>query len=164
MHNARFRLMSGLAGATLCLFAAASYGQTPTTTTGSPNAQAQGTQPSTTTGNAATPAPTDQGTTNDAVTRTTATDVSTTNTTWTFPGGTLGILAVAVIVLLVLFAVFRGRDRTVIRETSTSSSAASPAPRNVGPGTAAGDRSLNPRTASGTGTNTGGTSDPNARL
>ena len=34
MHNVRFRLMAGLAGATLCLFAATSYGQNPNTTTG----------------------------------------------------------------------------------------------------------------------------------
>jgi hypothetical protein len=108
-----------------------------------------------------TAAPTDNGTT------VTGTDVTTTtSTTRTFPGGFWGIIAVAVIVLLILFSLFRGRDRTVVRETSTSSTNSVPVNRNVSTGTAVGDRSLNPRTASGTGTssNPGGTNDPNTRL
>ncbi|HEX9248362.1 MAG TPA: hypothetical protein VF856_02615, partial [Gemmatimonadaceae bacterium] len=67
MSNARFKLMAGLAGATLCLFAVSSYGQSNAQTTppaaagtaGSVDQQqpaptTQGTQP-TTTGTATTP-------------------------------------------------------------------------------------------------------------
>jgi hypothetical protein len=178
MHNGRFRLMASLAGATLCLFAVSANSQTPTTTpaptgtsgTYAPDAQGTGNASTPTTGttdpNAAvtapqTAAPTDNGTT------VTGTDVTTTtSTTRTFPGGFWGIIAVAVIVLLILFSLFRGRDRTVVRETSTSSTNSVPVNRNVSTGTAVGDRSLNPRTASGTGTssNPGGTNDPNTRL
>jgi hypothetical protein len=175
MHNVRFRLMAGLAGATLCLFAAKSYGQnTNTPTTAGTTAQPTGTDAGTvgaqtgTTGNANAQATPDAGaTTTGTVTGTTATDAVTTTTTTTrsFPGGTLGILAVAVLVLLVLFAVFRGRDRTVVRETYASSSTTTPAPgtRNVTTGTVSEDRmNLNSRAASGTGT-PGGINDPNAR-
>jgi hypothetical protein len=169
MHNSRFRLMAGLAGATLCLFAVTTYGQNtntaPTGAAGAGSVTTQTTpgdataQPPATTGTNATPS-TAAGTTDGTITRSTATDVSTTTTTTSFPGGLLGIFAVVVLVLLVLFAVFRGRDRTVVRETYASSSTA----RNVGPGTAADDRmNLNPRAASGTGTNSGGPNDPNAR-
>jgi hypothetical protein len=88
---------------------------------------------------------------------------TTTTTTRSFPGGTLGMLAVAVLVLLVLFALFRGRDRTVVRETYASSSTAAPGTRNVATGTASDDRmNLNSRAASGTGTQTG-MNDPDAR-
>jgi len=119
MRDARSRLMSGLAGATLCLFAAAIYGQNTNTTT---------------------------------------------TTTRSFPGGALGMLAVAVLVLLVLFALFRGRDRTVVRETYASSSTTSPGARNVATGTASDDRmNLTSRAASGTGTTNGGMNDPSAR-
>jgi hypothetical protein len=166
MHKARFGLMAGLAGATLCLFAVTGYAQNPTTdpTAGTATPQAttpapQTTEPATTTGTATTPTVT--GTESQ-----TATDVTTTtSTTRTFPGGTLGIVAVAVIVLLVLFALFRGRDRTVVRETYASSSAtAPPASRTASTGTAADDRlNVNSRAASGTGTNSGGMNDPNAR-
>jgi hypothetical protein len=175
MHNARFRLMAGLAGATLCLFAATSYGQYPNTTTGTAGTATQptgtagtttlGTQPGTTTGTANTPAPAAGTTTTGTATGSTATDaVTTTNTTTrTFPGGTLGILAVAVLVLLVLFALFRGRDRTVVRETYASSSTTAPGTRTVTTGTASDDRmNLNSRAASGTGNQTG-MNDPNAR-
>jgi hypothetical protein len=175
MHNARFRLMAGLAGATLCLFAATSYGQNPNTTTGAAGTTAQptgtdagttvGAQPGTTTGNASTQATPDAGTTTGSTVGTTATDAvtTTTTTTRTFPGGTLGMLAVAVLVLLVLFALFRGRDRTVVRETYASSSTTAPGTRNVTTGTASDDRmNLNSRAASGTGTQTG-MNDPDAR-
>jgi hypothetical protein len=173
MHNVRFKLMAGLAGATLCLFAATSYGQNQNATTGTatqPTGSTAGTttlgaQPGTTTGSASTPATPDAGTTTTGtVTGTTATDaVTTTTTTRTFPGGTLGILAVAVLVLLVLFALFRGRDRTVVRETYASSSTTSPGTRTVATGTASDDRmNLNSRAASGTGNQTG-INDPNAR-
>ena len=73
------------------------------------------------------------------------------------------MLAVAVLVLLVLFALFRGRDRTVVRETYASSSTTSPGTRNVATGTASDDRmNLNSRAASGTG-NQSSVNDPNAR-
>jgi hypothetical protein len=170
MRNARFGLMAGLAGATLCLFAVTSYAQNPTT---DPNA-GTATPQATGTGTATTPQTTQPATTGTGTTpgvtgtesRTTATDVTTTtSTTRTFPGGVLGIVAVAVIVLLVLFALFRGRDRTVVRESYASSSAAAPpASRTVSTGTAADDRlNVNSRAASGTGTNSGGMNDPNAR-
>ena len=173
MHNVRFKLMAGLAGATMCLFAATSYGQNQNATTGTatqPTGSTAGTttlgaQPGTTTGSASTPATPDAGTTTTGtVTGTTATDaVTTTTTTRTFPGGTLGILAVAVLVLLVLFALFRGRDRTVVRETYASSSTTLPGTRTVATGTASDDRmNLNSRAASGTGNQTG-INDPNAR-
>jgi hypothetical protein len=176
MHNVRFRLMAGLAGATLCLFAATTYGQNPNTTTGTAGTTTQptgsnagtavGAQPGTTTGTANTPATPDAGiTTTGTVTGTTATDAvtTTTSTTRSFPGGTLGMLAVAVLVLLVLFALFRGRDRSVVRETYASSSTTSPGARTVTTGTASDDRmNLNSRAASGTGTQSG-VNDPNAR-
>jgi hypothetical protein len=167
MHNARFRLMAGLAGATLCLFAAASYGQNTNTTTGTAGTATQptGTAAGTTTGTANTPAPDAGTTTTGTGTGSTATDAvtTTTTTTRTFPGGTLGILAVAVLVLLVLFALFRGRDRTVVRETYASSSTTAPETRGVATGTASDDRmNLNSRAASGTGDQTG-MNDPKAR-
>jgi len=160
--------MAGLAGATLCLFAAASYGQTTTTPTGAAGTTTQptGANAGTTTGDASIQATPDAGTTTTgAVTGTTASDAvtTTTTTTRTFPGGTLGMLAVAVLVLLVLFALFRGRDRTVVRETYASSSTTAPEARNVTTGTASDDRmNLNSRAASGTGTQSG-INDPDAR-
>ena len=166
MHNVRFRLMAGLAGATLCLFAVTSYGQNTNTPTGTNAGTTVGAQPGTTTGTANTQATPDAGaTTTGTVTGTTATDAvtTTTTTTRTFPGGTLGMLAVAVLVLLVLFALFRGRDRTVVRETFASSSTTTPATRNVATGTASDDRmNLDSRAASGPGSETG-INDPNAR-
>jgi cell division protein FtsN len=173
MNNARFRLMAGLAGATLCLFAATAYGQTPNATTSAPATTSQPTgnaagtaTPDAQTGAANTQVTPDAGTTTTGtVTGTTATDAVTTTTTTTrsFPGGTLGMLAVAVLVLLVLFALFRGRDRTVVRETYASSSTTGPGTRNVTTGTASDDRmNLNSRAASGTGTQSG-INDPNAR-
>lgn len=154
MHNARFRVMAGLAGATLCLFAVTSYAQTPTTT------GAAGTDASAQTTPAPTTTPTDQATT--PATDQGITTTTTTTETWSFPGGTLGILAVAVLVLLVLFALFRGRDTTtVVKETYT---ATPPVTRSTGTGNAADDRlNVNSRAASGTGTNSGGINDPNAR-
>ena len=155
MHNARFRLTAGLAGATLCLFAVTSYSQTPTTT-GSPDASAQ-TTPAT---QPATPAPT--GTATDPAVP--VTDITTTETTtWSFPGGIWGILAAAAVVLLIFLALFRGRDKTVVKETYVAPNTG-PTTRTVSTGTAFGDRDLNPRAASGPGTTgTGGMSDPNPR-
>jgi hypothetical protein len=158
MYNARARLMAALAGATLCLFAVTSYAQSPTTTTGAPDASAQApAQPST-------PAP--SGTATDPLV--TGTDVVTTTetTTWSFPGGIWGILAVALLAIFILFAVFRGRKTTVVNETYVSPNTG-PGARNVGTGTAAGDRNLSPRAASGTEPGTrGGVNEPppNTRL
>jgi hypothetical protein len=74
----------------------------------------------------------------------------------------LGILAVAVIVLLLLFGLFRGRDRTVVKETYVTPPATGS--RTASTGTASDDRmNLNSRAASGPGTNQGGANDPNAR-
>ncbi|MFL5609847.1 MAG: hypothetical protein ACJ78G_03980 [Gemmatimonadaceae bacterium] len=171
MQHARFRLMASLAGATLCLFAATAYSQNPTTTnaptatpgTATPDAQATGdatTQPNATTAAPApqTATPSDNGTS----LTTTATDVTTsTETARGFPGGFWGIVAVAVLVLLVLFALLRGRDRTVVRDRDTY--VASNTSRTVGTGTAVGDRNLNPRTASGTDTTPGGMNEPPPR-
>jgi hypothetical protein len=150
MLNARFRVMAGLAGATLCLFAVTTNAQTPATT--ETDAAAQTTPaPTTPTDQATTPATTDQQVT---------TTNTTTTETWSFPGGTLGILAVAVLVLLVLFALFRGRDSTtVVKESYTTTP---PVTRSSGIGTAD-DRNINSRAASGPGTNSGGMNDPNAR-
>ena len=149
MLNARFRVMAGLAGATLCLFAVTTNAQTPATTGADASAQ---TTPAPTT-------PTDQATTPAATDQQVTTTNTTTTETWSFPGGTLGILAVAVLVLLVLFALFRGRDSTtVVKETYT----APPVTRSSGIGTAD-DRNINSRAASGPGTNSGGMNDPNAR-
>ncbi len=162
MHNSRFRMMAGLAGATLCLFAVTSYGQNPNTpTTAAPTAA--GTVNAQSTAGAATQPGTPSDAANAPTTTTgttsTATDVTTTTaTTRTFPGGMLGIFAVVVLVLLALFALFRGRDRTVVRESYTSTNTT----RNVG--TAADDRmNLNSRAASGPGTTNGGINDPNPR-
>ena len=157
MHNARFRLMTALAGATLCAFAATSYGQNTNTTT---DAQGAATTAAPTQA-APTPTATDQAGT---VTPSTSAQTSTTTTTWSFPCGTLGIVAVAVLVLLALFALFRGRDRTVVRETYASSSSTTPGTRNVSTGTTSDDRlNVNSRAASGPGTSNTGINDPNAR-
>ena len=155
MHDARFRLMAGLAGVTLCLFAVTSYGQTPTTT-GSPDAAATQTTPGTQPTTPVTPAPTDQ--------TAPVTDITTTETTtWSFPGGIWGILGAAALVLLILFALFRGRSTTVVKETYVAPNTG-PTTRTSGMGTAVGDRTLNPRAASGPGTTgTGGVNDPNPR-
>jgi len=165
----RFRLIAGLAGTTLCLFAISGYAQntnTPGTTT-DPGATGSVSAPQTGTaaGGAQTPAPTSTGggTVTGTETRTAATDATTTTTTTSFPGGVLGILAVAVLILLVLFALFRGRDRTVVRESSTSSSTAAPSGRVTGSSATADDRVATSRAASGTGTTSGGMNDPNAR-
>ena len=168
MHKARFRVMAGLAGATLCLFAVAANGQNPTTTTptGAAGAgvDAQTAQPTTPAPTIQTaPAPAPATTDANGTITSTATDVSTTtSTTRTFPGGMLGILAVAVLVLLLLFGLFRGRDRTVVRDTYV---ATPPVTRTVTTNTTADDRmNLNSRAASGPGTNPGaGMNDPDAR-
>lgn len=158
MRNARLRLMAGLAGA-LCLFAATSYAQNPTTTGSAQTPTA--TTPAPTATDQTTPTPTDAGT-SATVTQSSQTDaVTTTTTTRSFPGGMLGILAVAAIVLLLLFGLFRGRDKTVVKETYVTPPATN---RTVTTGTTADDRmNLNSRAASGPENNPGGMNDPNAR-
>jgi len=160
-----------IGGAALCVFAATSYAQDPNNPPAGTDPAAQtaapttSAQPATPTGDASVPAPADQGTTNSTVTRSTATDVATTDTTTTsFPGGVWGILAVAVLVILALFGLFRGRDRTVVRDTYTTDTVNPPVvtTRSTGMGTAAGDRTLNTRVASSTET-TRVVNDPNAR-
>jgi len=171
MKKARLRVMAGLAGATLCLFAVTTYAQNTNTPATTPDQSAQTaapttTQPSTPTGQAATPAPpaADANTSNGTVT-TTATDVATTDTTTrSFPGGFWGIVAVAVVVLLVLFGLFRGKDRTVVKDTYVTTNATTPNTRSTGMGTtASGDRVITQRVASGTETTTTRVNDPNAR-
>ena len=71
MNNARLRLMAGLAGVTLALYAAAGYGQntTPTTTGGAattPTADQSAQQP---TGSANTPAMKTKANGSDAISR-----------------------------------------------------------------------------------------------
>ena len=161
MHNARFRVMAGLAGATLCLFAVTAYAQNPTTTTTDPNAQVT-TQPTTTPTDQATTPPTT--TTDQSAVSQTTTEGTTTTTTRSFPGGTLGILAVAVVVLLLLFGLFRGRDKTVVKDTYVANPPVTGS-RTVTTSTTTDDRmNLNSRAASGPGTSSsGGMNDPNAR-
>jgi hypothetical protein len=166
MKKARLRVMAGLAGATLCLFAVTTYAQNTNTPATTPDQSAQTaapttTQPSTPTGNATTTAPpaADANTSNGTITST-ATDVTTTDTTTrSFPGGFWGILAVAVVVLLVLFGLFRGKDRTVVKDTYVSTNT-TPNTRSTGMGTASGDRVVTQRVASGTETTTK-VNDPN---
>ena len=165
MHNARFRVMAGLAGATLCLFAVTAYAQNPPTTTTDPNAQAGGavtTQPTTTPTDQATTPPTT--TTDQSAVSQTTTEGTTTTTTRSFPGGTLGILAVAVVVLLLLFGLFRGRDKTIVKDTYVANPPVTGS-RTVTTSTTTDDRmNLNSRAASGPGTSSsGGMNDPNAR-
>ena len=124
MHNARFRVMAGLAGATLCLFAATSYAQNTDPATGNSaqtgSAAPSTAQPTTPSGDATTPPATDQGTTNGTIT-TTGSQTTTDTTTTTFPGGVWGIVAVAAVILLVLFSLFRGRGKTVVKDTYVTS-------------------------------------------
>ena len=165
MHNARFRAMSGLAGATLCLFAVTAYGQSQTTTGAAGTGGAATTQTAAPTNPPAsdqtTPAPATTDA-NGSITST-ATDVSTTTTTTrSFPGGMLGILGVAVLVLLLLFGLFRGRDRTVVRDTYVATPPVT-GTRTVTTSTTDDRMNLNSRAASGPGTTPGGMNDPDAR-
>ena len=162
MHNARFRVMAGLAGATLCLFAVTSHAQNtdPATTSAPTTTQTPTAQPSTPTGDASTPAPTDQ-TTQGTIT-TTGSQTSTETTTTSFPGGVWGIIAVAAVILLVLFGLFRGKDKTVVKDTYVNNP---PATRTSSTGTA-NERVVTSRAASPSGTTettTRTTNDPNAR-
>ena len=166
MNNARLRLMAGLAGVALAFYAAAGYSQNTTPTTGgaatTPTTDQSAQQP---TGSANTPATGTQSapTGTDATigtssrTTTTATDISTTQpTTTTFWLSGWGIVAIAVVAILLLWAIFGRRDRTVVRDSYSSSSTS----RNVGP---TNERVVSPRAASGTETTTR-TTDTDTRL
>jgi hypothetical protein len=162
MHNARLRVMAGLAGATLCLFAVTSYAQNTDPAAGtSAQTGAQTTaQPPAPTGDNTAQPPADAGTTNGTIT-TTGSQTTTETTTTSFPGGIWGIAAVAVVVLLVLFGLFRGRDTTVVKDTYVTADSP-PVTRSSGMGTAD-DRVVTSRAASATETTTTRSSDPNAR-
>ncbi|HJQ09903.1 MAG TPA: hypothetical protein VJ840_02635 [Gemmatimonadaceae bacterium] len=147
MDSLRLRLTAGLAGVTLAVFAATSYGQQTTTpTTGGTTADqsAPAAQPSS-------PAPTTGGT--DATigtssrTTTTATDVTTTTPSTTFWLGPWGIAAIAVVAILLLWAIFGRRgDRTVVRDSYSTTNTTRTAPTN--------ERIVSPRAASGSETTT----------
>ena len=154
MNNARLRLMAGLAGVTLAFYAAAGYGQNTTPTTGgaatTPTTDQSAQQPTANppaTGTQAAPS-TDATIGTSSRTTTTATDISTTQpTTTTFWLSGWGIVAIAVVAILLLWAIFGRRDRTVVRDSYSSSSTT----RNVGP---TNERVVSPRAASGTETTT----------
>ncbi len=147
MDSLRLRLTAGLAGVTLAVFAATSYGQqtnTPTTGGGATVDQsAPAAQPST-------PAPTggtDATIGTSSRTTTTATDVTTTTPSTTFWLGPWGIAAIAVVAILLLWAIFGRRgDRTVVRDSYSTSSSTRTAPTN--------ERVVSPRAASGSETTT----------
>lgn len=153
MDKLRLRLMAGLAGITLA-FAASAYAQNATPATGG------ATQP--TADQAAPPAQQQAAPTGDATigtqsrTTTTATDVTTTTpTTTTFWLGPWGIAAIAVVAILLLWAIFGRRDRTVVRDSYSTTTTRSTAPTN--------ERVVSPRAASGTETTTR-VSDTDTRL
>ena len=162
MDKLRLRLMAGLAGITLA-FAASAYAQNATPATGgatqptadqaAPPAQQQGTV----SGSANTQAaPTDATIGTESRTTTTATDVTTTTpTTTTFWLGPWGIAAIAVVAILLLWAIFGRRDRTVVRDSYSTTTTRSTVPTN--------ERVVSPRAASGTETTTR-VSDTDTRL
>ena len=153
MDNARLRLMAGLAGVTLALFAATSYGQNTSTPTAgggavSPPAADQSAQPSTSGSANTQAAPTGDATIGTSSrTTTTATDVTTTSpSTTTFFLGPWGIAIIALVAILILWAIFGRRDRTVVRDTYSTSATTRTVPTN--------ERIVSPRAASGTETTT----------
>lgn len=164
MQKARLWVMAGLSGATLCLFAATSYAQNtdPAAATSAQTGAQTTAQPAAPTGdNTAQPAA-DPGTSNGTIT-TTGSQTTTETTSFSFPGGVWGIAAVAVVVLLVLFSLFRGRDTTVVKDTYVTADSP-PVTRTSGMGTS-NDRIVTSRAASGpeTTTTTTRSSDPNAQ-
>ena len=156
MEKLRLRLMVGLAGATLA-FAATSYAQNTNApaTGGAVSTQPTADQsvPSTQQPDAATSAnqaaPTGDATIGTSSrTTTTATDVTTTTPSGSFWLGPWGIAAIAVVALLLLWAIFGRRDRTVVRDTYSTSSTTRTG--TVPPN----ERVVSPRAASGTETTT----------
>ena len=157
MNKSRSRLMAGLVALTFAAFAAPSFGQntnTPATTGGSvstPTADQATPAPqdqSTPTGSANTqatpPTGTDAGATIGTSSRTTTTDVTTTQpTTTTFWLSGWGLLAIAIVAILVLWAIFGRRSRTVVSDNySTTTRNYGTAPTN--------ERIVSPQAASGT--------------
>ena len=156
MNKSRSRLMAGLAALMLAGFAATSYGQntnTPATTGGSVSTPADqsapAAQPATPTGSANTQAA-PAGTGTDATigtssqTTTTASDVTTTQpATTTFWLTGWGLAAIAVVAILLLWAIFGRRNRTVVNDNYSTST------RNYGTAPTT-DRVVSPQTASGT--------------
>ena len=162
MDTLRLRLMAGLAGITLA-FAASAYAQNPTPTTSAPQPTADQSAPpaqqqGTVSGSANTQAaPSDATIGTESRTTTTATDVTTTTpTTTTFWLGPWGIAAIAVVAILLLWAIFGRRDKTVVRDSYSSTTTRSTAPTT--------ERVVSPRAASGTETTTTRVSDTDTRL
>jgi len=165
MDNSRLRLTAVLAGAALALFAVTSSAQNTSTPTTSGSAAAptadQSAAPQTGTTNTPTAqsAPstgTDAGATIGTTSRTTtsATDVTTTSpTTTTFWLSPWGLVAIAVVAILILWAIFGRRDRTVVRDSYSSSTTTRPT----------NERIVAPRAASGTETTTR-TTDTDTRM
>ena len=168
MHNGRFRLMTAVAGAAMCLFAATSYGQNTQTTTGTTTTDPASAQTTAAPTNPGTQAGT-QTTTPDAGAVTTPIDntapvvdnTTTDNGRRGFPWGLLGLLG--------LLGLAKKGDREVVRRDTYV------APATTGrttTGVGSGDRmDLNSRAASGTGgagsgsgsSGTSGMGDPGAR-
>ena len=155
MNRSRSRLMAGLAALTLAGFAATSYGQntnTPATTGGSVSTPADqsapAAQPVTPNASANTQAAPSTGT--DATvgtssqTTTSATDVTTTQpATTTFWLTGWGLAAIAVVAILLLWAIFGRRSKTVVSDSYSTTS------RNYGTAPTT-DRVVSPQAASGT--------------
>jgi len=156
MNKSRSRLMAGLVALTLAGFAATSYGQntnTPATTGGSVSTPADqsapAAQPATPNASANTQAAPSTGT--DATvgtssqTTTSATDVTTTQpaTTTTFWLTGWGLAAIAVVAILLLWAIFGRKSRTVVSDNySTTTRSYGTAPTT--------ERVVSPQAASGT--------------
>ena len=166
MDNPRLRLTAVLAGAALALFAATSSAQntnTPTTggsastPTADQSAAPQTGTPSTPSAQSAPSTGTDATIGTSSRTTTTATDVTTTSpsTTTTFWLSPWGLVAIAVVAILILWAIFGRRDRTVVRDSYSTSSTTRTAPTN--------ERIVAPRAASGTETTTR-TTDTDTRM
>ena len=162
MDKPRLRLTAVLAGAALAVFAVTSSAQntnTPTTggsaaPTADQTAAPQTSSPSTS--DQATPSTgTDATIGTSSRTTTTATDVTTTTPSTTFWLSPWGLVAIAVVAILILWAIFGRRGSTVVRDSYTSSST-----RNAGP---VNDRIVSPRAASGTETTTR-TTDTDTRM
>ena len=160
MDNKRLRLTAVLAGATMALFAATSSAQNTNTPTTSGAATTQPTADQSAapqTASPSTPAPSGDATIGTSRTTTTATDVTTTSpTTTTFWLSPWGLVAIAVVAILLLWAIFGRRSSTVVRDSYTSSTT-----RNTGPTT---ERIVSPRAASGTETTTTRTTDSDTRM
>lgn len=165
MDNPRLRLTAVLAGAALALFAVTSSAQntnTPTTGGSAAPTADQSAAPQTGSTNTPSTSQASPSTGTDATigtssrTTTTATDVTTTSpSTTTFWLSPWGLVAIAVVAILLLWAIFGRRSSTVVRDSYTSSTT-----RNAGP---VNDRIVSPRAASGSETTTR-TTDTDTRM